>query len=163
MAKSDFSFATLFKLFSIFAWLLLQTKFGSCCPIPGNVAKAFLFTSPVSVSSAQPIQGDTHTVINLSSCSRTNAYFHFKNHIWVLGTQSRVISSWLQTYLSRIISTSSIYCTCCRKTAHYVLGTYMFLVYNLVFPVLSSVLMIFWKWSSAISYRSARITFPKFL
>lgn len=36
-------------------------------------------------------------------------------------------------------------------------------LYNLIFPVLPSVLMISWKWSSAISYRSAHITFPKFL
>lgn len=38
-----------------------------------------------------------------------------------------------------------------------VLGLY------LIFPILSFVLMMSWKWSSAISYTSAYINFPEFL
>lgn len=81
--------------------------------IPGNIIKVFSFITPISISSAHPIQD---TLINFTSYLRTNDDFHFKNHVWVLGTQSRVFSNWPQTYFSRSISTSTYY-VCAWKTA----------------------------------------------
>lgn len=81
--------------------------------IPGNIIKVFSFIIPISISSAHPIQD---TLINFTSYLRTNDDFHFKNHVWVLGTQSRVFSNWPQTYFSRSISTSTYY-VCAWKTA----------------------------------------------